>query len=499
MTCVLDMRRVSKSYHGVFAIRDVDFTLEEAEVHALIGENGAGKSTLTKIVAGVLQPTAGDLFVREHRVVFANPAAAQRAGIAMVFQETSLVPSMSVAQNLFLGEEKFLNRLRGIQIAAQQLLRSLNFPVDPSANVGTLGAAHKQMVEIARAVRQSARIIIFDEPTATLTPEEKRHFFSLIARLKESGVSIVFITHALEEALYLSDRITILRDGVRVITDRTSTFNRERIIRFMIGRSSTADNVEPSYKRRRARSATERVLTVQDLRMGNVVCNNSFSIYAGQITGIFGLVGSGRTETAKIIAGIEKRDFSRGGEIQFMGLPVRFRVPRAAMKRGIVYVTEDRKLEGFFENQSVAENLYSGLLAAGLEKSLFLTPGEMRALAAQWIRRLNIKAIGSGARVVELSGGNQQKVVVGKALVQRPRLIIFDEPTRGVDVGSIVELHELLNGLAEEGLAVVVISSYLPEILSLSDRILVCRQGRIVEEFASEEATDERVMYAAVH
>jgi simple sugar transport system ATP-binding protein len=499
MIALIEMRRITKNYRGVAAVRDIDFTLEEGEIHAVLGENGAGKSTLTKIMAGVVQPTSGEMLYRGQPALFANPAAALKAGIAMVFQETSLVPSMTVAQNLFLGHEKFLNRLRGIYIAAQQFLQSLNFTVDPAASVGALGAAQKQMVEIARAVRQNARVIIFDEPTAALTPEEKRHFFALARRLQQRGVSIVFISHALEEALTLADRITVLRDGAHVVTDRTAAFDREKIIRAMVGRSLSDALYHARGEAGRTRRPGRKVLSVQDLRMGNLVRNNSFSIYEGQITGIFGLIGSGRTETAKIIAGVIKRDFFRGGEVRLAGRSVRYRVPRAAMKDGIVYVTEDRKAEGFFETQSVAENLYAALLAAGLERRIVLSMAELRTLAAEWTKKLNIKAINANARVVELSGGNQQKVVIGKSLIQRPRLILFDEPTRGVDVGAIAEIHQLLHRLADEGLAVVVISSYLPEVLNLSDRILVCRQGRIVEEFSPEEATEERVMYAAVH
>jgi simple sugar transport system ATP-binding protein len=241
------------------------------------------------------------------------------------------------------------------------------------------------------------------------------------------------------------------------------------------------------------------VLSVQDISMANVVRNNSFSIYEGQITGIFGLIGSGRTETFKIVAGIYKRDFLRGGDIEFAGRPVRYNVPRPAVKDGIIYVTEDRKTEGFFETMSIAENLYSGLLAAGLETAAYVSRREMRARAGEWSSKLNIRTISDNARVIELSGGNQQKVVIGKALIQKPRIVIFDEPTRGVDVGAIAEIHHLINNLADAGLAVVVVSSYLPEILNLSDRILVCRQGRIVEEFSPEDATEEKIMYAAVH
>jgi simple sugar transport system ATP-binding protein len=499
MTAIIEMQKVTKFYRGVPAIKDVDFDLRKGEIHALLGENGAGKSTLTKIMAGVVEPSAGRMLYRGQPAQFATPSEALEAGIAMVFQETSLVPSMTVAQNLYLGSERFLNRLRGIYISAQQFLQSLNFPVDPAATVATLGAAKRQMVEIARAVHHNAEVIIFDEPTASLTPEEKRHFFALMRRLKQRGVSIVFISHALEEALAHSDRITILRDGEHVMTDDTPKFDRDTVIRAMVGRSLSTELYATRRGADRIRPRGEKVLSVQDISMGNMVRNNSFSIYEGQITGVFGLIGSGRTETFKIVSGIYKRDFLRGGTIELDGRPVRYAVPAPAVKDRIVYVTEDRKTEGFFETMSIAENLHAGLLAAGLEKVAYVSRREMRALAAEWSGRLNIRAINDNARVIELSGGNQQKVVIGKALVQKPRLVIFDEPTRGVDVGAIAEIHHLINELADDGLAVVVISSYLPEIMNLSDRILVCRQGRIVEEFSPEDATEEKIMYAAVH
>jgi len=498
MEPIVRLENVTKNYRGVPAVKNVSFDLRKGEIHALLGENGAGKSTLTKIIAGVVDATSGKMFHKGQEIAYASPHAALEAGIAMVFQETSLVPSMTVAQNLYLGTEKFLNRLRGTYISAQQFLQSLNFPVDPNAMVATLGAAKRQMVEIARAVHHNAEIIIFDEPTATLTPEEKRHFFALIRRLKASGVSIVFISHALEEALAIADRITILRDGELVITDDTSAFDRDKIVAAMVGRTLSGQ----IYRQRdegRLRKAGKKVLSVQDISMSNVVRNNSFSIFEGQITGVFGLIGSGRTETFKIVSGIYKRDFLRGGAIELDDRPVRYLVPSEAVADGIVYVTEDRKSEGIFETMGIAENLFGGLLAAGREKAWVINQQEMRQLSAEWTKTLNIKAINDNARVVELSGGNQQKVVIGKGLVQQPRIVIFDEPTRGVDVGAIAEIHQIINRLADEGLAVVVISSYLPEIMNLSDRILVCRQGRIVEEFSPAEATEEKIMYAAVH
>ena len=325
----------------------------------------------------------------------------------------------------------------------------------------------------------NARVIVFDEPTATLTPEEKIHFFTLVRDLKRRGVSVIFISHAIEEALAISDRITVLRDGKKVLTEKTSDLTRDRIVLSMVGRQLS----EELYGSKRAapRKPGRRVLSVQNLRMGSMVRNNSLSIFAGQITGIFGLVGSGRTETFKVVAGLLKRDYLRGGKIIFNDKPVRFRVPAQAIAAGIVYVTEDRKLDGFFETM---RNLVHNQ--------------EAETLGHEWVNKLKIKAVSNETKVIELSGGNQQKVVIAKSLVQDPELIIFDEPTRGVDVGAIVDIHQLIRSLADQGKAVVVISSYMPEVMALADRILVSHQGKIVEEF-SNSVTEKEIMYAAIH
>ena len=497
MTPILEMRGLTKLYARVPAVEDINFTLMPGEVHALLGENGAGKSTLTKMIAGVVEPSAGEILLEGKPVHLRTPAAALEAGIAMVFQETSLVPSMTVAQNLFMGNERFFNRLRGINIAAQQFMQSLNFQVDPTAMVQTLGAAKKQMIEIARAMLSNARVIVFDEPTATLTPEEKKHFFDLVRTLKGRGVAIIFISHALEEALAISDRITILRDGRHVVTDATANFDRARIVQAMVGRSLS----EELYGKKKdfVRPPGERILQVSNLRVGNMVRNNSLSVFAGQVTGIFGLVGSGRTETFKVVAGAIKRNYLNGGEVFIRGKRVRYRVPAQSLREKIAYITEDRKIEGFFETMSIKANIFIGRLAKAGWRAFWLRRSEMNKIGDEWAKSLHIRAVSKDAKVIELSGGNQQKVVIAKSLIQDPDLIIFDEPTRGVDVGAIAEIHQMINRLADEGKAVVVISSYLPEIMQLSDRLLVARQGRIVEEFSPQDATEENLMYAAVH
>jgi simple sugar transport system ATP-binding protein len=481
---IIEALRLTKEYHGTPAVRNVTWSLQPGEVHALLGENGAGKSTFTKMFAGVTAPTSGTLRVNGRAVSFSGPKEAFEAGIAMVFQETNLVPSMTVGQNLFLGEEKTFNLLRPLYMRSQQLLQSLNFDVDPWAVVSTLSAAKRQMVEIARAVLKDAKVIIFDEPTA------------LVNHLRLRGVAMIFITHALEEALGISDRITVLRDGELVASGPVGDFNRDSIVRAMVGRELS---VELHQKRSEARPHGRKILSVKNVSMGRMVRNTSFSIYAGQITGMFGLIGSGRSETAKIIAGAYKRNALYGGEINFLGREVRFRMPRPSVKSGLVYVTEDRKVEGFFEQMSIGQNLHMSLMAADLDRSWLVDKREMIELASKWSKQLNIRTLDSGSKVIELSGGNQQKVVIAAALAKEPKLIIFDEPTRGVDVGAIADIHKLIHGLADAGLGVVVISSYLPEILNLSDRILVSRSGRIVEELAASEATEDKIMFAAVH
>jgi len=494
---VLELREATKKYGGVPAIENVSFTLRRGEIHALLGENGAGKSTLTKVMAGVVPLSAGQMLVEGKAVELKTPLDARGHGIAMVFQETSLVPTMTVAQNLFLGREKFYNRLRGVYISAQQFLQSLNFDVDPTASVALLGAAKKQMVEIARAVLHDARIIIFDEPTASLTPEEKKYFFDLVFNLKERGVSVIFISHALEEALLLADRITVLRDGQHVVTDDKVNFDRARIIQAMVGR----DLSQTLYGQTKTvvRKQGECVLSVRNLRMAAMVKNNSLSVFAGQVTGVFGLVGSGRTETFKVVAGLIKRDFFHGGEVLLRGKPIRYRVARQAVEDGIAYITEDRKVEGFFETMSIAQNIYMGLLGKLGHIRGVVSGAKAKEVGDFWSKLLKVRAISQDVKVIELSGGNQQKVVIAKSLVQNPDVIIFDEPTRGVDVGAIAEIHAEINRLADEGKAVVVISSYLPEVMSISDRILVARQGKVVTEFAADQATQEAIMYAAIH
>jgi simple sugar transport system ATP-binding protein len=493
---IVSLEAITKRYAGIAALQSADFDLFAGEVHALVGENGAGKSTLCKLIAGVITPSEGRLVIDGRTVQLTAPKDAARYGISMVYQETSLVPQLTVAQNMVLGRERAFNSVRKVRNAARQVLQRLNFNVDPSQLAGSLSAAKRQMVEIARAVLNDARIIILDEPTAALTPEETEHLFELMKSLQKSGVAMIFISHALEEALIHADRITVLRNGQLVKTGPATEFYRDRLIRFMIGDDLAAHSSAPRAARV-ARTALP-VLRVENIRMGNVVNNMSFSIFPGEITGIAGLIGSGRSEVAKVIMGHTKRNFG-GGQIWLEGREVRYSLPAQAVAAGIAYVSEDRKLDGFFDVMSVSENIGLGWLAKFGRGAVVAPRTKMRAVAREWEERLAIRRIGSDQAVLYLSGGNQQKVVIAKSLVQKPKLVIFDEPTRGVDVGAIAEIRQIIRAFAEGGAGVMLISSYLPEILDLSDRILVAKSGTIVAEFARSEASAEKILHAAIH
>ncbi|MDP3527356.1 MAG: sugar ABC transporter ATP-binding protein [Hoeflea sp.] len=493
---IISLENVTKSYGGINALENANFELYPGEIHALAGENGAGKSTLCKLIAGVIAPSEGTLRINGEVVKFSAPKDASRHGISMVYQETSLVPQLTVAQNMVLGREGAFNSVRNVRNSARQVLQRLNFKVEPSQLAGTLSTAKRQMVEIARAVLNQAGVIILDEPTAALTPEETDHLFDLMRTLQADGVAMIFISHALEEALNHSDRISVLRNGRLMVTGEAAEFDRKRLIHHMIGEELN-ERLHVPRAPHAVRSALP-VLRVENIRMGAMVNNMSFSIFPGQITGIAGLIGSGRSEVAKVIMGHTKRNFG-GGRIWLDGREVRYSLPAQAVADGIAYVSEDRKLDGFFDTLNVAENIGLGWLAKFGRRRLLAPLQTMRALSREWEGRLSIRSIGTDQSVLHLSGGNQQKVVIAKSLVQQPRLVIFDEPTRGVDVGAIAEIRQIVRQFAESGAGVILISSYLPEILDLSDRILVAKSGTIVAEFARSDATAEKILHAAIH
>jgi ABC-type sugar transport system ATPase subunit len=494
---ILAVEGAGKSYDGSWAIKDVDFAVHPGEIHALVGENGAGKSTLSKAIAGSIPLTAGRIFVDGRPQQFKAPFDALRQGIAIVYQETSLVPTLTVAQNVQLGMEKSLFTKRAAMIAAVQVFQSIGFQLDPLARVGSLSAAQKQMVEIARALAWQSRVIIFDEPTTTLTSEEKLHLFSLFAQLKRKGVAIIFISHALEEVLQHSDTVTVLRDGLRVHRAPASTLSRADLVQHMVGRTVDLDTTPGTRASRTA--PREKVLSVENVTMGEVVKGMSFSLYAGEVTVLAGLVGAGRTEVAKIIAGALKRRFLRGGRIYLRGKSIRYRSPLQAIRDGIVYVTEDRRSEGFFETMSIERNLYLGWLTVRGWATFLLSRRQSAQLAEDWIGRLKVRTPGRSAPIKHLSGGNQQKIIFARAMLQDPSVVIFDEPTKGVDVGSAEDIHRTITELAARGVAVLVISSYLPEVFRVADRILVARAGRIVAEMEPATASAADVMFAATY
>ncbi len=489
------LRDVDKRYGSTYAVRGVSLELRAGEVHALLGENGAGKSTIAKILSGATAHDGGTVIFDRQERKYKNPAEAARAGLSMVYQETSLIDTMTVAQNLMLGEEKMFNRLSEVNIIARELLESHNFHIRPEVTVGSLGAAQKQMVEIARAVHRNAKLIIFDEPTASVTPEEKQQLFLSIQRLAAQGVALLFITHNIEEALSEADRISVMRDGVLDRSGHVSEFTRESIVTAMVGRSVEYSRRVPA----RSPDPTP-VLEVDDITLMPIVRNMSFSAFAGEIVGLAGLVGAGRTEVTQIIAGITRRRRIGGGEIRLNGKPVRFRTPRHARAAGISYISEDRKASGIFSHLTIADNLHLAHLSGKKPLPIMALPSDRNKLTAELIERYAVRTLNpTTAKLVELSGGNQQKVMLAKGLSHRPDVAIIDEPTRGVDVGAIEEIHDTIRALADDGVAVIIISSYLPEILALSDRVLVARAGHVVAEFDAATTDQEAIMFAAVH
>ncbi|TFC80533.1 sugar ABC transporter ATP-binding protein [Cryobacterium sp. TMS1-20-1] len=488
---LIEVRGVTKRYAGVAAVNALDLTILPGEIHALVGENGSGKSTACKLLAGVIRPDEGHLEMDGGRVDFHSPADARKRGVAMVYQEFSLIDSMTVGQNLQLGREPRVFSDQSVNSAAQAVLSELTFPLDPRAVVSTLGSAHKQMAEIAKAVGSGARVIMFDEPTATLTPEDKRQLFYVIEKLRDQGIGILFVSHVLEEALDHADRISVMRDGVLQVTAPASEFTREALVRSMVGR-----DVQFTRVKRPPLPDTEPALVVRGLSVGNIVRSMSFRVRRGEIVGFAGLVGSGRTETALVVSGALRRNRFGGGRVVIDGRAVRFRTPAAAIRAGVGYITEDRKKNGFFETMNTEQNIYMGWLAK--HRGFWTSPKRARKLVERYSTELSVRGNLNGS-VKKLSGGNQQKVVIAKTLSADPEIVIFDEPTRGVDVGAIDSIHALIRATADSGKAVVVISSYLPEVLAISDRVLVTKAGQVVAEFDPERATEEDILFAAVH
>ena len=488
MPPLLELSNVSKSFPGVKALSDVHFEMRPGEVHALLGENGAGKSTLIKIISGVYRPDSGEMTFDGNSIHFNNPHEAQSLGIATIYQELSLYPELSVAENIFMGHAP-RNRLGMVDWAAMRreadtILKSLDIQdMDVNRKVGTMTVGNRQRVEIAKALSQNARILIMDEPTAALTEADVDRLFGIVRLLRERGVGIIYISHRLEEVFLLGDRVTVLRDGQYVGTKDVASTSPDELISMMVGR--TIDNLFPKFDT----TVGEPVLEVHDLVRKPLTRGVSMTVRAGEIVGLAGLVGSGRSELAQVIFGMTPAE---SGEILINEKAVRIRNPGRAMQLGIAYVPEDRGTQGLVRQMRIRENVSLAVLRQMI-KGPFVDRRAERELATSMIDRLSIRAYSTEQIVNKLSGGNQQKVVVGKWLASKPKLLIMDEPTRGVDVGAKAEIHRLLSELAQQGLAILMISSELPEIMGMSDRILVMREGRIVAQYSRKDATQENI------
>jgi rhamnose transport system ATP-binding protein len=488
MPPLLELRHISKSFPGVQALDDVQFDICAGEVHALLGENGAGKSTLIKIASGVYQADAGEIIVGGESVRFSNPNDAQRYGIATIYQELLLYPELTVAENIFMGHAP-LNSLGTIRWSAMrekavELLASLNIhDLDVTRKVGTLTVGNRQRVEIAKALSLNARILIMDEPTAALTESDVERLFSIMKLLKERDVGIIYISHRLQEVFDMGDRVTVLRDGRYISTKNVADTTEDELINLMVGR--TIDNLFPKLDT----PVGKTVLEVQHLTHKPLTKDVSFELREGEIVGMAGLVGSGRSELAQVIFGFTP---AQSGTIKIDGKAFRIKNPGQAMRHGIAYLPEDRGTQGLIRAMDVRANTSLTVLRM-LSRATFINRRKETRLALDTIRKLNIRAYGPQQIVGKLSGGNQQKVVVGKWLATAPRVLIVDEPTRGIDVGAKAEIHRLMSELAQQGLAILMISSELPEVLGMSDRILVMREGELVAEFSRAEATQENI------
>jgi ribose transport system ATP-binding protein len=486
------MRGISKYYPGVVALDNVAFSVAPGEVHALVGENGAGKSTLMKILAGAETKSRGEIRLDGQPVTIDSPHRAMDLGISIIYQEFNLVPHLSAAENIFLGREP--TRLlpgwvdfKRVYAESQRLMTSLGMRLDVRAEVRSLSVAQQQMVEIAKATSRQSRLIVMDEPSATLTDHELANLFALIRSLRERGVSVIYISHRLEEIFALADRVTVFRDGRHIATRPIGELNREAIIRMMVGRE-----LKESIPKQEA-AAGDIMLEARGLTRTGVFQDVSFTVRRGEVVGLGGLVGAGRTEVARAIFGADPLD---AGEIVLEGKPVRLHSPRDAISLGIGLVPEDRKLLGLVLGMAVRENVTLANLAA-VAPGGFISPARERAAADRYIHDLMIRTPSGEQTVRNLSGGNQQKVVLAKWLFTDSKFLIFDEPTRGIDVGSKVEIYQLMKSLAARGAGILMISSELPELLGMSDRILVMHEGRLAGELSRAEATQEGVMHLA--
>jgi ribose transport system ATP-binding protein len=490
----VEMRGIEKGFNGTPVLKGVDFTLARGEVHALAGGNGAGKSTLMKILQGVHRKDAGVIRIGGREVDFSSTADAEAAGVGMVFQEFSLVPTLSVARNIFLNHEPRRFRMiddKAMIRRAGEILQGMGVDLDPRAEVQTLPTGYWQLTEIAKALALDAKVLIMDEPTASLTKTESEALFELIGRLKAQGVGIVYVSHRMEEVYRICDRITVLRDGGVVLSDAVADLSPEQIVAAIVGRE--VDALE-WVERPAATKDTTPLLEVRNLTAANGVTGMSFTLHAGEILGLAGLMGSGRTELAKLIFGIDR---PTSGEILLRGEPAGITNPRIAIAKGIALVPEDRRLQGLVLDHSVRENLLLPLLP-GLNRGPLVDDRRGDGLAAGLIERLQIKLASAKRPVRLLSGGNQQKVVIAKWLGRDPDVLILDEPTAGVDIGTKSEIIQRIRELADSGKAVIVISSELAELLAVSDRVLVLRNGTVTDDLDRRDIDDEESLQLAI-
>lgn len=489
---LLHMQGITKSFPGVKALQNVDFEVQPGEIMALIGENGAGKSTLMKVLNGIYRQDEGTITWRGETVNFHGPADAQAAGLSMIHQELAIIDELDVGKNIYLGREP--ERLPGVvnwgklYRDAQAELDALGLNIRARDPVRYYSIAQQQMIEVAKALSMQARMIIMDEPTSSLTDREVETLFQQMRSLRERGVSIVFISHRLVEIFEIADRVTVLRDGELVGVEPVENVTEDDVIRMMVGRE-----VGEIYERGANVAKDEVVLSVENLSRGHVVKDVSFDLHAGEILGFAGLVGAGRTELAETIFGAAR---ASSGKIKLHGEVVSITHPSDAIRYGIGLVPEDRKRDGLFLRMSVSANIVMAKLREIL--NLLFIPGDrVRQLSNEFIDQLNIRTPSANQTVGNLSGGNQQKVVIAKWLTLEPRVLILDEPTRGIDVGAKNEIYHLMQRLAEQGVAIMMISSELPEVLGVSDRVLVMHEGRITGEFDPKTATQDMVMAAA--
>jgi len=488
---VLRLTGISKRFGAVQALTDVDVALFANEVHALVGENGAGKSTLVKILAGIHQPDAGRIQLSGEDLVLSGPAAARDLGIAVIHQHPNLFPDLTVAENVFVGRLP-RNGVRGVDWGelnrtAQRLFENLGVKQSVSVPVRGLSVADQQLVEIAKSLSLDARVLVMDEPTASLSSHEVERLFTIIRQLRARGVAILFVDHRMEEVFEIADRVSVLRDGRHVITAPINELNPAEAIRHMVGR-----RLETLFPKEQA-TIGEIALEVRGLTRRGVFSNASFQVRRGEILGLAGLVGAGRTEIARVLFGIDRAD---AGEVLVAGKHAEIKSPKDAMRLGIVYVPEDRHAQGLVLDFSIAANV-SLPIVERLSRLLVVDRVQERQIATDYSKQLQVRSTGVEQVASGLSGGNQQKVVLAKWLATKPTVLLLDEPTQGVDIGAKAEVHRIISQLAGQGMAIVLISSELLEVLGMADRIVVLHEGRVAAEFARDDATQERVMAAA--